>query len=58
VSISVSSLLFTDCLHNMVEAKDDPLQYWGYLFQKNKCATPKLDRLLRGIAACIVSRHP
>jgi len=37
------------------EQSQDPLRYWGYLFQKNKCATPKLDRLLRGIAACIVS---
>lgn len=31
------------------------LSYWGrYLFQPDKLPTPKLNRLLRGIAACLV----
>ena len=34
--------------------KQDPKQYWGYLFQRNKSPTDKLDRLLRGLATCIV----
>ena len=33
---------------------DDPAQYWGYLFQRNKAPADILDRLLRGIATCIV----
>jgi hypothetical protein len=30
-------------------------EYWGYLFQADKCGTPLLDRLLKGIAEVIVS---
>jgi hypothetical protein len=30
-------------------------QYWGYLLKPDKCGTPLLDRLLKGIAATIVS---
>jgi hypothetical protein len=30
-------------------------EYWGYLFQPDKCGTPLLDRLLKGIAQVIVS---
>lgn len=30
-------------------------QYWGYLFKEDKCGTPLLDRLLKGIAETIVS---
>jgi len=30
-------------------------QYWGYLLKDDKTGTPKLDRLLRGIAEVIVS---
>jgi hypothetical protein len=30
-------------------------QYWGYLFKPDKCGTPLLDRLLKGIADTIVS---
>lgn len=37
------------------QAEAEPSQYWGYLFQANKSPTDKLTRLLRGIAACIVS---
>lgn len=29
--------------------------YWGYLFKKDKCGMPLLDRLLKGIAEVIVS---
>jgi hypothetical protein len=30
--------------------------YWGYLLQEDKCGTPRLNHLLRGIAEVIVSR--
>jgi hypothetical protein len=31
-------------------------EYWGYLLKPDKCGTPLLDRLLKGIAHIIVSR--
>ncbi|KAI8932493.1 hypothetical protein NX059_010675 [Plenodomus lindquistii] len=31
-------------------------QYWGYLFKEDKCGTPLLDRLLKGIAEVISTR--
>jgi|TARA_R110002003_G_scaffold351_24_gene19085 hypothetical protein len=31
-------------------------EYWGYLLKPDKCGTPLLDRLLKGIADMIVSR--
>ncbi|CBX91269.1 hypothetical protein LEMA_P067770.1 [Plenodomus lingam JN3] len=31
-------------------------QYWGYLFKEDKCGTPLLDRLLKGIAETISRR--
>ncbi len=34
----------------------EALEYWGFLFQRNKCASDKLDRLLKGIARCIVCK--
>ncbi len=36
---------------------DETLQYWGYLFKKNKSGTEKLNRLLHGIARYIVRSH-
>jgi hypothetical protein len=36
-------------------AHREAYDYWGYLFQEDKCGTPLLDRLLRGIADVIVS---
>lgn len=30
-------------------------EYWGYLLKSDKCGTPLLDRLLKGIAEVIVS---
>jgi hypothetical protein len=30
-------------------------QYWGYLIKEDKCGTDRLDRLLRGLGAVIVS---
>ena len=45
----VAKLAHADAAHR--EAFD----YWGYLFKKDKCGTPMLDRLLKGIAAVIVS---
>lgn len=45
-----ANLAQVDAAHR--EAHD----YWGYLFKKDKCGTPLLDRLLKGIAAVIVSR--
>lgn len=33
---------------------DESLQYWGYLFKKNKSGTERLNRLLQGIARYIV----
>ena len=37
-------------------AHREAYQYWGYLLKGDKCGTPILDRLLRGIAQVIVSR--
>lgn len=37
-------------------AQREAYDYWGYLLKPDKCGTPKLDRLLRGIADIIVSR--
>lgn len=45
-----ANLAHADAAHR--EAYD----YWGYLFKKDKCGTPLLDRLLKGIAEVIVSR--
>ncbi len=42
-------------LANVDAAQREAYDYWGYLFKKDKCGTPKLDRLLKGIAAVIVS---
>jgi hypothetical protein len=36
-------------------AHREAYQYWGYLFKGDKCGTPILDRLLKGIADTIVS---
>lgn len=38
-------------------AHREAYDYWGYLFKKDKCGTPLLDRLLKGIAEVIVSRE-
>lgn len=40
---------------NADAAHREAYDYWGYLFQEDKCGTPKLDRLLKGIAEVIVS---
>ncbi|CAO2649744.1 Nn.00g010360.m01.CDS01 [Neocucurbitaria sp. VM-36] len=34
-------------------AHREAYDYWGYLFKKDKCGTPLLDRLLKGIAEVI-----
>lgn len=36
-------------------AQREAYDYWGYLLKPDKCGTPKLDRLLKGIADVIVS---
>lgn len=36
-------------------ADREAYDYWGYLFKKDKCGMPLLDRLLKGIADVIVS---
>lgn len=36
-------------------AQREAHDYWGYLFKADKCGTPLLDRLLKGIAVTIVS---
>ena len=36
-------------------AHREAYEYWGYLFKDDKCGTPLLDRLLKGIAEVIVS---
>ena len=36
-------------------AHREAYDYWGYLFKEDKCGTPLLDRLLKGIAYVIVS---
>jgi hypothetical protein len=38
-------------------AQREAYEYWGYLFQPDKCGTELLDRLLRGIAEVIVSSN-
>jgi hypothetical protein len=48
-----------DTLHNVASAdatQREAYEYWGYLFKPDKCGTPLLDRLLKGIAEVIVSR--
>lgn len=40
---------------NANAAHREAYDYWGYLFQDDKCGTRKLDGLLRGIAEVIVS---
>jgi hypothetical protein len=40
---------------NADAAHREAYDYWGYLFQEDKCGTPKLNRLLKGIAEVIVS---
>lgn len=40
---------------NATAAHREAYDYWGYLFQEDKCGTRKLDGLLRGIAEVIVS---
>lgn len=37
---------------------DDSAHYWGFVFQQNKRPTDKFERLLKGIATCIVSFTP
>ncbi|KAF2124599.1 hypothetical protein P153DRAFT_350807 [Dothidotthia symphoricarpi CBS 119687] len=34
-------------------AQREAVQYWGYLFKPDKCGTPLLDRLLKGVADVI-----
>lgn len=36
-------------------AQREAYDYWGYLLKPDKCGTPMLDRLLKGIAELIVS---
>ena len=36
-------------------AQREAYDYWGYLLKPDKCGTPKLDRLLKGIADVIAS---
>jgi hypothetical protein len=36
-------------------AHKEAFQYWGYLIKGDKCGTGTFDRLLKGIAAVIVS---
>lgn len=38
-------------------AQREAYDYWGYLLKTDKCGTPMLDRLLKGIADVIVSRE-
>lgn len=40
---------------NADAAQKEAAHYWGYLIKNDKCGTPKFDRLLKGIAAMIVS---
>lgn len=41
---------------NMDATQREAYEYWGYLLKSDKCGTPLLDRLLKGIAEVIVSR--
>ena len=38
-------------------AQREAYDYWGYLLKPDKCGTPMLDRLLKGIADVIVSQR-
>ncbi|KAJ4357124.1 hypothetical protein N0V95_002781 [Ascochyta clinopodiicola] len=38
---------------NNEAAQREAYDYWGYLLQPDKCGTPRLDRLLKGIAQVI-----
>ena len=40
---------------NTEATQREAAEYWGYLLQPDKCGTPLLDRLLKGIAEVIVS---
>lgn len=40
---------------NIDATQREAYEYWGYLFKPDKCGTPLLDRLLKGIADLIVS---
>jgi hypothetical protein len=40
---------------NADATRKEAAQYWGYLIKKDKCGTETFDRLLKGIAAVIVS---
>jgi hypothetical protein len=40
---------------NIDATRREAFEYWGYLLQPDKCGTPLLDRLLKGIAQIIVS---
>jgi hypothetical protein len=44
-------------LAHLDAAHREAYQYWGYLFKADKCGTPLLDRLLKGIADTIVSEE-
>ncbi|EMD88412.1 hypothetical protein COCC4DRAFT_149663 [Bipolaris maydis ATCC 48331] len=41
---------------NATAAHREAYDYWGYLFQEDKCGTRKLDGLLRGIAEVISNK--
>lgn len=41
---------------NLDATQREAYNYWGYLLKPDKCGTPVLDRLLKGIAHVIVSR--
>lgn len=40
---------------NLDATQREAYEYWGYLLKPDKCGTPKLDGLLKGIAQLIVS---
>lgn len=40
---------------NLDATQREAYGYWGYLLKPDKCGTPVLDRLLKGIAHVIVS---
>jgi hypothetical protein len=40
---------------NVDATNREAYEYWGYLLKPDKCGTPLLDRLLKGIAHIIVS---
>lgn len=46
----------TEHTANDEAAQREAYDYWGYLLKTDKCGTPMLDRLLKGIAEVIVSR--